>query len=137
MHHSAVYCPVHGLFSRHAVVDHSCPKCGRRGEAIPASFTRLGDSLDVLIDPKLPTKALLALRQIAFAAHSDWLTTEEAARAATHILARCSNLLTVSIPQNAYSELAALLGEILKARFHSKEMQASGAGPQRRPTTAR
>src|SRR5687767_1059649 len=131
MHQSTVYCPAHGLFSRHAIVDHSCPKCGRQGEPIPASFASLAESLDVLTDPKLPTRAILALRQIAFAAHSGWLTTEEAARAATHILAQCSNLFTVSIPKHAYPELVELLGEILKARFYWKGMQASGAGPKR------
>jgi hypothetical protein len=137
MHPSTVYCPAHGLFSRHAVVDQSCPKCGRQGETILAFFASLTESLDVLTDPKRPTKAFLALRQIAVAVHSGWLTMEEAARAATRILARCSDLVTVTIAQNAYSELAELLGEILQARFHWKEMKASGTGPQRRPTTAR
>ena len=137
MNQSSVYCPAHGLFSRQAIVNHSCPKCGRQGEAIPASFASLGDSLDVLTDPKLPTKAILDLRQIAFAAQSGWLTTEQATRAATRILARCSDLFTVTVPQSAYSQLAEMLGEVLKARFHLKGMVAGGAGPKRRPTTAR
>jgi hypothetical protein len=117
MHYSTVYCPAHGLFSHNSVVDYSCPKCGRPGEPLPVSFAGLQDRLEILVDPQMPVKALLSLRQIAFAAHAGLLTPEEAAKGASHIVAHCADLFTVSIPGNLYAEIAEALGEVLKARF--------------------
>ncbi len=120
MHQPVVYCPVHGLFSRHAGVDHSCPRCGRRGEPLPLSFAGLQDRLCRLVDPRIPVHALLSLRQIAFAAHAGLLTPEEAARGATHVFAQCADLFTISMPGSGYSEIAEALGEVLKGRFASE-----------------
>jgi hypothetical protein len=115
MHHSAVFCRRHGLFSSHAVSDNVCPTCGCEAE-IPASFASLADSLDLLIDPQQTVKTLLSLRQIALAAHAGLLTPEQAARGATRVAANLAHLFGVNISESLYLELAEALGEVLKAR---------------------
>jgi hypothetical protein len=123
MQQSTVYCPVHGLFSpkaviNHSCINHSCPKCGRPGEPVPSSFARLQDRLEVLLDPQLSVKALLSLRQLASAAQAELLTPEEVARGVAHLALPCGDLFTVRVPNAPhYGELAEALGAILKARF--------------------
>jgi hypothetical protein len=112
-----VYCPVHGLFSPTAVVDSSCPKCGRKGEPVPPSFARLQDRWEGLLNPQLSVKALLSLRQLASAAQSGMLTPEEAARGIAHLAVPCGDLFAGRVPSAPlYGKLAEALGAILKAR---------------------
>jgi hypothetical protein len=115
MQHSVVYCPVHGLFSR-AIADHSCPRCGRNGEPDPALFAGLTDNIDVLLDPKIPVKTLLSLRQIALAAGAGLLTPEQAARGAARVAVHLAHLFGVNLSGSLYLELAEAFGEVLKAR---------------------
>jgi hypothetical protein len=129
MPHTTVYCSHHGLFSWTPPVDHVCPKCGREDEPLPTAFVGLEECLDVLLNPEVPLKALLSLRQITFAANAGLLTPQEARKAAVHIWGDCADLF--ARPGNVYFELAEALGEVIKARLSGEVLsEYSGEGFQ-------
>jgi hypothetical protein len=84
---------------------------------MPQSFAGL-EQLDILLDPSLPVKTLLSLRQLANAAHAGFLTREQAARGAAHI-GLCADLFSSQTSQGKYLELAEALGAIIRARSAS------------------
>lgn len=115
MRYSTLYCRAHGLFARAGTRIRKCPACNRPGEPIPSSFARL-PQLDALLDPELTAEALLSLRQLAFSAHSGFLTREEAAKGAFYINGRADFFSSDTSPEYFF-QLAEALSEILKARF--------------------
>jgi hypothetical protein len=82
------------------------------------------------LDPALPVESLLSLRQLAFSAHSGFLTFEEAARGASYING-CGDLFDSNATPQQLFQLAEALSEILKARFASaRELGLSDEEPE-------